>query len=114
MTTHLDSITEDEMSDVLASMRWMRDCCRIMDRLGAIAAEVKPRPGLNLPSHEQNLLPWWFSEWGDRATVRLTWGTFWWLKTRYQTPSLAADSDECGHGADARKLGCAADLTGVG
>jgi hypothetical protein len=74
MTMHLDSITEDEMSDVLATLRWMRDSCRIMDHLGGIAAELKPRRDLVLPAYEQDMLPWWFREWGNRATAHVTWG----------------------------------------
>ncbi|WP_280466828.1 hypothetical protein [Nocardia cyriacigeorgica] len=74
MTTHLDTITEDELSEVLEKLRWMRDCCRILGWLGDVAAEVKPRPGLALPERDDGFVPWWFPEWGDRGSAQLTWG----------------------------------------
>ncbi|WP_280392803.1 hypothetical protein [Nocardia wallacei] len=74
MTWHVDTITEAELSSVLEAMRWMRDCCWTMQRLGAIARDITPRNGLRLPHHEQDALPWWFSDWGNRTTAELTWG----------------------------------------
>ncbi|WP_454198231.1 hypothetical protein [Nocardia sp. Marseille-Q1738] len=74
MTMHLDTITEDDLADALKAMRWMRDCCLILQRLGSIAADIKPLRGLALPTHEQDMLPWWFPDWGDRGTTRLKWG----------------------------------------
>lgn len=74
MTWHSDEITEAELSSTLEAMRWMRDCCRVMQRLGSIAREIKPRHGLKLPGSHQDEIPWWFSDWGDRATAKLTWG----------------------------------------
>ncbi|BDT96945.1 hypothetical protein IFM12275_69210 (plasmid) [Nocardia sputorum] len=74
MRWHLDTITEAELSSALEAMRWMRDCCRVMHRLGSIAKEIQPRRALRLPAHEQDELPWWFPDWGDPATTRLTWG----------------------------------------
>ncbi|TLF74040.1 hypothetical protein [Nocardia cyriacigeorgica] len=73
-TMHLDTVTEDEMADALGAMRWMRDCSRFLDYLGSVAREVKPRRGLVLPKTDEELLPWWFPDWGDPASTRLTWG----------------------------------------
>ncbi|MBF6323914.1 hypothetical protein IU451_15450 [Nocardia cyriacigeorgica] len=74
MTMHLDTITEDELSEVLEEMLWMRDCCRILGWLGDVAAEMKPRPDLALQKGDPDFVPWWFAEWGDRGSTQLTWG----------------------------------------
>ncbi|QIS02706.1 hypothetical protein F5X71_10570 [Nocardia brasiliensis] len=89
MTMHLDTITEDELSHALEAMRWMRDCCFILERLGSIAAEIKPRRSLILPQHEQDLLEWWFPDWGERATTTLKWGDI--LLPETTTPSARND-----------------------
>ena len=69
-TMHLDTLTEDELRDSLYRLQWMRDCCHILGRLGYILNEFAPRMEY-LPDHEKAVLPWWFPEWGDKATTRL-------------------------------------------
>lgn len=77
-TTHVDFVTEQELVDAVAAIKWLVDCARYLDRLGWIHRLEYGWPNdYVLPKWERDRLAWWFDDWGDPQTVALTAGQLW-------------------------------------
>jgi hypothetical protein len=74
-TRHLDTVTEKELADTLLTIKWMKDCCHFLQRLGDLLNRDDPWPDdYALPGWERDLLVWWFDDWGDFKTATVTAG----------------------------------------
>lgn len=78
-TRHVDLVTERELIEALASIKWLVDCCECLNWLGSIH-RLDPRgwpDNYELEKRERDQLAWWFPDWGDRQTTALTAGQLW-------------------------------------
>lgn len=91
-TRHIDIVTEQELMDTLATIKWLVDCCSYLDYLGSVHRLPYGRPdNYELPDSELSQLKWWFDDWGDRRTSKLTAGQLYVRPLQKLRPTNAAE-----------------------
>jgi hypothetical protein len=69
------SITEQELRETLAELKWLIDCCRGLVRIhGLLSNEDTNLPDDKVIDASMWQVNWWLPEWGNRETTQLTVG----------------------------------------
>lgn len=71
--SQLDAVTEEDLKQALTQTRWLHESCRYLQRFGEFLNDKEaPWPDdYVLPTWEQDIVLWWFDDWGDPDTTKL-------------------------------------------